>query len=162
MPKPSEEQFTTYANAPSLISTLLQGLDSVALNYTPEEGEWSIHEIVVHLADSELVGSWRLRRTIAEPGTSIQAYAEETWARTLNYKNQDVLAVLQLFSALRAANTLLLRSLSDEVWEYTVVHSDNGAMSLYDIFVTLIRHIDAHIQQIERLKTNLDEDIVGA
>ena len=152
MSKPSEDQFTTYANAPSHISTLIQGLDSAALNHTPTEGEWSIHEIVVHLADSELVGSWRIRRAIAEPGTTIQAYAEATWAQAMNYKNQNMSAALQLFSALRTSNTLILRSLPDEIWEHTVVHSDEGVMSLYDVFVTYIRHIDTHIQQIERLR----------
>ena len=152
MPKPSEEQFTTYANAPSHISTLIHGLSSAALNHTPAEGEWSIHEILVHLADSELVGSWRIRRAIAEPGTTIQAYDEATWAQAMNYKNHDMSAALQLFSALRTSNTLLLRSLPDEVWEHTVVHSDDGGMSLYDVFMTYIRHIDTHIEQIERQK----------
>lgn len=152
MPKPSAEQVTTYANAPSLILSLLQGLDDTALSYSPVEGEWSIHEIIVHLSDSELVGSWRLRRTIAEPETTIQAFAEETWARTLNYKSQDMSVALRLFSALRAANTSLLRSLPDEAWENTVIHSDNGIMSLYDIFLSLIRHADAHVQQMEQLK----------
>ena len=152
MPKPSEEQFTTYANAPSHISSLIQGLNSDALSYTPAKGEWSIHEILVHLADSELVGSWRIRRAIAEPGTTIQAYSEATWAQAMNYNNQDSSAAIQLFSALRISNTLLLRSLPDEVWEHIVIHSDDGTMSLYDVFVTYIRHIDMHIQQIERLK----------
>ncbi|HCI78775.1 MAG TPA: hypothetical protein DHW02_03710 [Ktedonobacter sp.] len=152
MPKPSEEEFTTYANAPSRISTLIQGLDSAALNYTPAEDEWSIHEILVHLADSELVGSWRIRRAIAEPGTTIQAYDEATWAKAMNYKHQNSSAALQLFSALRTSNTQLLRSLPDEVWEHSVVHSENGTMSLYDVFETYIRHIDTHIQQIEQLK----------
>lgn len=152
MPKPSAEQLATYSNAPSFISSLLQGLDNTTLSYSSLEGEWSIHEIVVHLADSELVGSWRLRRTIAEPETTIQAFAEETWVNALNYKNQDVSVALQLFSALRAANTSLLRSLSDVVWENTIIHSDNGVMSLYDIFLGLIKHADVHVQQIGRLK----------
>ena len=151
MPKPSEEEFTTYANAPSRISTLIQGLDNAALNHTPAKDEWSIHEILVHLADSELVGSWRIRKAIAEPGTTIQAYNEAIWAQAMNYNNQDSSAAIQLFSALRASNTLLLRSLPNEVWEHTVVHSEEGTMSLYDVFVTYIRHIDTHIQQIERL-----------
>lgn len=152
MPKPSIEQLATYSNAPSLISSLLQNLDDAALNYTRAANEWSIHEIIVHLADSELVGSWRLRRTVAEPGTTIQAFAEETWARLLDYKKQDTLVALQLFTALRAANTSLLHSLPDETWENTVIHSDNGVMSVYDIFLSLIRHANAHVQQIERLK----------
>ena len=151
MPQPSEEQLLIYSNAPLHTSSLLQGLDDTALTHTSSSDEWSIHEIIVHLADSELVGSWRIRRTIAEPGTTIQAYAEETWASLLNYKKQDASVALQLFSALRASNTSLLRSLPDEIWDNTSVHSENGTMSLYDIFVSLIRHVETHVQQIERL-----------
>ena len=152
MPQPSEEQLADYSNAPSRITSLLQGLDDSALAYTPSQDEWNIHEIIVHLGDSELVGSWRIRRTIAEPETTIQAYAEETWASLLDYKKQDISKAMQLFSALRAANTSLLRSLPGEAWENTVVHSENGTMSLYDIFMALIRHVETHVQQIERLK----------
>lgn len=152
MTKPSDEQLRMYASASSLIASLVNSLDDMTLNNAPMAGEWSIHEIVVHLADSELVGSWRLRRTIAEPGTTLQAYGEETWARSLDYKNQDILAAMQLFSALRTSNTILLHSLPDEVWERTSIHSENGTMSVYDIFTSLISHVDIHRQQIEQLK----------
>src|SRR5690242_19392097 len=42
---------------------------------------WSIHEIVVHITDSEANSYVRARRFIAEPGESVMAYDENGWAQ---------------------------------------------------------------------------------
>jgi hypothetical protein len=39
--------------------------------FRPAPGEWSIHEQIIHLADSDANSYVRLRRAVAEPGSAV-------------------------------------------------------------------------------------------
>ena len=53
--------------------------------FRPTPERWTIHEIIVHIADSEANSYVRCRRFIAEPGKEVMGYDEEGWAKRLNY-----------------------------------------------------------------------------
>jgi hypothetical protein len=127
----------------------------VQFHYIPAKGEWSIHEIVIHLADSEVVGFWRIRQALAEPGTTIQLYDENAWAKHLLYRWQDHTLAMNLFTALRASTAALLRSLSEEAWERTSIHPEHGKLNVHQLLNTYLGHSDVHLQQIERIKQTL-------
>ena len=65
--------------------------------YRPAPDRWTIHEIIVHIADSEANSYVRCRRFIAEPGSTVMAYDEMAWAQRLNYHAQSPEAALELF-----------------------------------------------------------------
>jgi hypothetical protein len=44
--------------------------------YRAAPNGWTIHEIIVHIADSEANSYARCRRFIAEPGSTVMAYDE--------------------------------------------------------------------------------------
>ena len=44
--------------------------------YRPALDRWTIHEIIVHIADSEANSYVRCRRLIAEPGSTVMAVVE--------------------------------------------------------------------------------------
>lgn len=151
MPVPTPEQINDYALAPMQLATALQGLNEIAMHYIPAPGEWSIHEIIVHLADSDAIGFWRIRKTIAEPGSTLALYDQPGWARQLSYKTQDRDLALALFAALRASTAALLRALPTETWERSSIHPERGEMTLYDIFQLYLNHSNGHMQQIAQV-----------
>jgi len=69
----------------------------------PKNDGWNARQVIHHLADSESQSCARLRRLIAEPGTTIQGYDENKWANspTLGYKELPIEASLALFKASR-------------------------------------------------------------
>ena len=152
MPVPTAEQIETFETAPSRIAAVIEGLSEERMHAIPAIGEWSIHEIIIHLTDSEAVGYWRIRKTLAERGATLAVYDEEAWTRNLSYRIQDRELALQLFSVLRASTAALLRLLPAEAWERTSVHAERGELSVYDLFMTYLEHGAIHLQQIERLK----------
>src|SRR6201981_3887632 len=77
----------------------------------PAPGKWSIGEIVAHLADDELVGAYRIRKILEDPGTAIQSFDQDKWAATGKYAHCDPTQSLELFRILRQANLKLLKSL---------------------------------------------------
>jgi len=58
--------------------------------YKPGPDRWSIHEIIVHLADSEANSYIRCRRFIAERGSRVMGYDENRWGNSLNYHGRSL------------------------------------------------------------------------
>ena len=152
MPIATPAQIERYEMAPSLVIAALKGLDEAQMQQIPTEGEWSIHEIVIHLADSETMGYWRIRKTLAEAGSTLPIYNEAAWAQKLSYHSQERALALALFSSLRASTTALLRSLPAASWELTSNHPEHGKIMVYDLFNIYLEHGEIHLQQIERVK----------
>jgi len=59
------------------------------LRRRPAPDKWSPVEIIAHLADVEIVMSWRMRSILAHDGVPIQAFDQEEWVRNLNYEATD-------------------------------------------------------------------------
>jgi hypothetical protein len=119
--------------------------------FRPGAGSWSIHEIVVHIADSEANSYVRCRRFVAEPGKDVMAYDEPVWASRLNYHARDPQEALELFRRLRQSNYHLIRTLPEDAWASTVFHPENGVMTLDDWLVIYERHIPEHVAQMQEV-----------
>src|SRR5262245_64781652 len=100
------------AAAPEKLAALTRDLSAEELARRPAPDKWSIQEIAAHLADDELVGGYRIRLILSAPGTAIQAFDQEIWARTGRYATIPTSASVEMFRVLRQANLLLLRSLT--------------------------------------------------
>src|SRR5438067_12934087 len=94
-------QLERYANGHQDLLEALQGFPRVMWHFRPAPGDWTVHEIVVHIADSEINSYIRVRAAIAEPGKRIMAYDEPAWARALCYEQQSAEDALELFRCLR-------------------------------------------------------------
>jgi hypothetical protein len=143
------------ANAPEVLAVLVAGLTSEQLAHRPAPGKWCIREIVAHLADDELVGAYRIRLILSAPGTAIQAFDQDVWARTGRYSTSDIQDSLSLYRALRFANLKLLQSLTAEEWDMFGVHAERGIESLRDIAMYFAGHDINHFQQIEAIRKAL-------
>ena len=47
----------------------------------PKKDGWNARQVIHHLADSESQSCARLKRLVAEPGSTIQGYDENIWAK---------------------------------------------------------------------------------
>lgn len=152
---PTIEQINAFESVPSLVISALAGLSESQMHAVPAPGEWSIHEVVIHLGDSETFGFERLRKTIAEEKPALQVYDEDAWARNLSYQRQERHLALALFSAQRRSTAALLHMLPSEAWKRTAIHPERGEISLYDIFTIYLEHGKIHLAQIEHIKQAL-------
>jgi uncharacterized damage-inducible protein DinB len=140
------------AAAPERLAALVLGLTAEQLARRPAPDKWSIQELVAHLAEDELVGSYRLRMVLSAPGTDLQAFDQDVWARTGRYSERDVRSSLELFRVLRHANLELLRSLSAEEWNMSGVHAERGVESIRDMAMHFAGHDINHFMQIEAIR----------
>jgi uncharacterized damage-inducible protein DinB len=143
---------TLQGAAPEKLATLIEGLTTEQLARRPSADKWSIQEVVAHLAEDELVGAYRLRMVLSSPGTDLQAFDQDVWARTGRYRERDVRSSLELFRVLRRANLELLRSLTAEEWDMHGVHAERGVESVRDMAMHFAGHDINHFKQIEAIR----------
>ena len=143
------------AKAPDVLAALVEGLSAEHLGQRPAPGKWCIREIVAHLADDELVGAYRIRLILSAPGTEIQAFDQDVWARTGRYRTRDIIDSLALYRTLRFANLKILQSLTAQECDMFGVHAERGIESLRDIAMYFAGHDINHFRQIELIRRQL-------
>jgi hypothetical protein len=147
----SRDPFEILEATPRRIASFIEGRRAEDLRWSPEPGRWSIAQIVAHLADAEIVGAYRFRMVLASPGTPIQAYAQDDWARSQKSERSDAHESLALFTPLRAAQVRLLRSLHGEELDRFGMHAERGKETVRHMIALYAGHDLNHLAQIERL-----------
>ena len=136
----------------SAYQTLVEGLKRFPQEmwqFRPTPDRWTIHEIIIHITDSEANSYIRCRRLIAEPGSTVLGYDEVKWGRDLDYHSQSIEEALELFKWLRHKSYTLIRDLPESVWANTVTHTQDGLIQMDDWLHTYERHIPEHLVQMQ-------------
>jgi len=133
------------------IERLIRPLTPQQLRKRPAPGKWSIGEILAHLAETELVGGYRIRMILSSNGTPIQAFDQNVWAENSNYARQDPGRSLATFRILRRANLALLKSLPRKKWRYYGMHAERGKETIARVAAMYAGHDLNHLQQIARI-----------
>jgi hypothetical protein len=113
---------------------------------------WTPRQVIHHMADSEAQSYARLRRLIAEPGTTIQGYDEGKWAEnsTLGYKTEPVETSINVIKGVRQSSFELLNRISEAELSNTGVHTESGTYSINDWLNSYINHPNDHAKQIRK------------
>ncbi len=144
------QKLESFGHAPALLSTVLRELPKQMWLYKPSPERWSVHEIILHLADSEAIGYMVCRRFIAEPGSPMLNFDGARWAETLGYFHQSTREALELVRQLRRITYQLLLTLPEPVWERAVQHPTKGLLTLSQWIEIEGLHIPHHIDQMKQ------------
>lgn len=148
-PAERQEKIEAYGHAHAVLVEGLKQFPREMWAYRPAPDQWTIHEIIVHITDSEANSYVRCRRFIAEPGSTLLGYDEMRWAVALNYQAQSTEAALELFKGLRQSSYQLIKTLPEAVWANTAEHTESGRMTMDDWLETYTRHIPDHLAQMQ-------------
>jgi len=133
------------------LASLIKSVPTAKLRKRPAPEKWSVAEIVAHLADTEIVGGWRMRLILGAPGTPVTAFDQDSWVIACHYEKRDPRKAVEQFRVLREANLALLKSLKPEQWKHFGMHSERGEETIEHIVKMFAGHDLNHIQQIERI-----------
>lgn len=144
-----QEHVKRYEASTQGFLTLVHSLTPSELDKSYSEG-WTPRQVIHHVADSEAQSYARLRRLIAEPGTTIQGYDEGKWAEnsTLGYSESEVDTAIDVFSAVRKASHQLILRLTEAQLENAGIHSESGPYSVLNWLETYTNHPLDHAAQI--------------
>ncbi len=144
-----KDPFSVLEATPGRLRQILLNTSPEALRRRPAPGRWSPAEIMAHLADAEIVGSYRLRMVIAHNGVPIQAFDQDEWAANLTYDTADPAESVDLFEATRRANLRLLRRVDARLHENYGMHSERGRETVAHLIRLYAGHDLNHLGQIE-------------
>jgi hypothetical protein len=136
---------------PDRLRSIVQDTPAAALRRQPAPDRWSAAQIIAHLADSEIVASYRIRMILAHNGIDIQAFDQNEWATNLAYEAADPDESVDLFDATRVANLRLLRRVDPRLHENYGVHAERGRETVSHLIRLYAGHDLNHLGQIERI-----------
>lgn len=151
MPEALRTTFVRFTEGPTFVRDAAEGIDPGQLNRPGPEG-WSIRDVLIHLADAELVGAVRFRLVLAEDEPALPTYDQDLWKKRLQYLWRSPEAALSLFQQTRFATAEMLQQCSLDAWDRAGIHPQRGRLTLAGLLETYTAHVDAHIAQIAELR----------
>lgn len=151
----TQDPVAVMRQTPSLIQRVVDETPAAGVTTPEAPGKWSIRDVVAHLADSELVGGWRLRLVLAQDRPPLTGYDQDLWSSRLRYHEVDVRDALEQFAVLRRANLRLWSSLTAADLSRVGLHSERGEESLERLRALYAAHDLLHIRQLARIRATL-------
>ena len=143
------EKIELYGSGFDMLVHMLKDMPREMWQFKPGPNEWSIHEVIIHLADSESNAALRARMLIVEPGGTLMGYDQEQWAVALNYHDQELEDALDVVRLARKTTYQLLKKQPDEIFDHIVMHPEYNEPYTFDNWLDIYSsHIPGHIEQI--------------
>jgi hypothetical protein len=112
-----------------------------------QPGKWTAREIMIHVAQWEMIFGYRLACGVCTPGFEIQRADQD--ALMIRTAGIDGPAALSAFDGARRMNLGLIRSLSAADRAATVRHPEYGALTADDLIVQMAGHAIHHLKQVQ-------------
>jgi hypothetical protein len=138
-----------YTQGPAALRAAWDASPAASRQWRPQPDAWSIHEIVVHCADSEANAYTRIRMLMAEPEPVIVGYDQDAWVDRFDYHARPIDSAFAVIESVHAHTGELLPTFTDDDWTRAGTHSQRGAYSAEDWLRDYSEHLFEHVAQIE-------------
>ena len=148
-----------YAKGAGLVAEAIKGLSGEDFLATPVPKTWSIGQIVMHLLDSDLIASDRMKRIIAEENPAIIGYDETAFAARLFYEKQDFALAAEVFRLNRQLTAVIFRNLPDSSFLRVGTHNERGVITVAGYLKSTNDHLDRHIDFIHKKRAHMGKEM---
>jgi hypothetical protein len=148
-----------YEKGGATLRRSLTGLSRTDALAHPGPGKWSIQELVIHLADSDLIASDRMKRIIAEDNPAIIGFDETRFVANLHSDEQSLDDAVTLFEVNRRQTARILRKLPDAAFARQGTHNERGPVTLAQIVETYTAHLDHHLKFLYEKRARLGKPL---
>lgn len=145
--KERERLIALYRDGYRAVVEAMHGATEEQLAAKPGNAQWSVREIIHHLADSEMTGAIRVRALLAVDRPTIQGYDQDAFSRKLHYDRPHE-SSLEAFRYARECTAQLLERLTEDEWLREGTHTESGRMSVTRWLEIYGPHAHSHARQI--------------
>jgi len=139
------------ANA-DVFAALVAGVGDEQARWKPAPEQWSILEVVNHLADEEVEDfRTRLDLTLHRPKEPWPRIDPQKWALERRYNERALDESIERFLALRRQSLTWLAALERPRWDQAHEHPRFGPIRAGDLMISWVAHDHIHVRQINRL-----------
>jgi hypothetical protein len=144
-----------YLLGPEILRRSISGMSDDHLNASPIPFKWSTREVVLHLADMDLVFADHMKRVIAEEETTLLGIDDKLYGSRLAYDKRNVDEEVRLIMAMRRHMGRILRAIDADDFQRKGIHSVEGALTLGDLLQRAADHIPHHAHYIDEKRQAL-------
>lgn len=151
-PEQRRTAIDTIAAAPGHMRAAVHGLDQQQLDTPYRPDGWTVRQVVHHVPDSHMNAYVRTKLALTEDNPHIKAYDEQAWAKLDDSRTTPIEASLTLLGALHDRWVRLFRAMTPADFARTLMHSENGEMTLDHVLAMYQWHSLHHVAHITRLR----------
>lgn len=141
-----------YVAGGSQLRQAFQGLSKQQLFAVPIPNTWTLHQIAVHMMDSDMIGSDRMKRIACMDKPLLIGYDETAFNNLPGVNDIDTFEAIDLFARNRLLTAKVLYQLPDAVFERYGIHSEKGKITLQQMIGGYVEHLDGHLDWIAKKK----------
>ena len=128
------------------------------LDWVERKGEWSIRQVIHHVAEDCNVYAFIIERALAIPGSKVilgEFLGNKVWAESLGFGERPIDSALELMHAHRKYLAELVAFFPNR-WENTVRFSDEegkelATSSVKEMMVMLTEHMQEHTEMVKKI-----------
>ena len=131
------------------LADALGQLSAEQIARVPKEGEWSLHQVMSHVRDTEVqVFAYRIGLILKNDAPpTVQNFDQEEWMRDHYSPSEPLKAIVAEFRGARRKLVKLLRGTKDSDWKRYAIHPLYGNIPIEYIALHSYAHSLEHIQQ---------------
>ncbi|TXK84806.1 DinB family protein [Paenibacillus sp. N3.4] len=142
----------SYIDTHQQLITAIEGLTEEQLTWKETPEKWSVTEVLSHLADHNIVVSFRIREILSGSTVQLPAFSQDPWVSSARANEGAASDILDVFQALLTFNSLLFKRLPTQDWEKSGINFKGQVVKLTDVVQSFTAHVQVHLAQIERIK----------
>jgi hypothetical protein len=158
-----EKILADFARGPQLLEESVAGLTDRELDYSAGEGEWSIRQIVHHVADGDDLWKSFVKAALGRPEGMLDlawywAQPQAAWASHWNYAGRPIGPSLELLRASRRHIGQLLEAIPG-AWERELLvrwpNESRERVAVGAIIELQANHVLSHVARIHQLRASI-------
>ena len=144
----SRDALKSLAETPRRIKALTANWSRRTWHKSYAPGKWSARQILVHLAQTELALTTRVRYGASQSGYVAQSFDQDAW---LSLDHADGPTALDTYMALRRFNLAMFKGLTPKLRAQSFTHPEYGPLTPDWVMAQLAGHELHHLNQLKQI-----------
>lgn len=146
------QAIATIEATPRKFREAVAGLSEAQLDTPYRPDGWTVRQVAHHLPDSHMNAYIRFKLALTENEPTIKPYAEALWAQLPDSRTTPVETSLTTLDALHERWMHVLRAMQPADFSRTLMHPENGVMTLDQLLQMYAWHGPHHTAHITELR----------
>ena len=158
MNEKDQDMIDAFMDSVKPLDKIMQQVSEEGLDWAEKPGEWSIREVLHHLAEDCNVYAFIIEQALATPGCKVffgEFPGNQAWGKQLAWRERPVNIALEMIHVHREFLADLVGHFPDR-WEYKVNFYDHsgekiGESTVAQMMTMLTEHMSEHVEMIHNI-----------